>query len=91
MKREWSYFGRWERVEKDELVDVPPGKYDINKLVLGATRNLSSRDGFDWGVGAFVGFFSFHSSLEPFYGKNPVSFGVFLRVRPGRMTMGGVE
>lgn len=88
-----TYFARLERVEKDELVGVPPGTYTINKLVLGGVRNIASRGGFDVGVGGFVGLYSFPSSLEPFYGKSPVSFGVFVRVRPGKMKhdMPGME
>jgi hypothetical protein len=79
-----SWFARLERVDKDELVDVPEGTYTINKLVFGGVRNIAQRDGFDVGVGAYVGLYGFPSSLNQFYGKNPVSFGVFLRVRPGK-------
>ncbi|MBS1715276.1 MAG: hypothetical protein JST30_13160 [Armatimonadetes bacterium] len=82
---QWSVFGRWENVEKDELTGVPAGTYRINKFVFGATKNVAVRDGFEWGVGAYAGFYSFPSTLEPAYGRSPVSFGVFLRVRPTRM------
>jgi hypothetical protein len=81
-----SFFGRFERVDKDELVDVPPGTYTINKLVLGMTRDFAHPSGYDVGLGGFVGVYAFPSSLEPFYGKSPVSFGVFLRIRPSKMT-----
>ncbi|MBS1713000.1 MAG: hypothetical protein JST30_01550 [Armatimonadetes bacterium] len=80
-----SYFGRFERVEKDELVGVPPGTHTINKLVLGLTRDFASSGGYDVGIGGFVGLFAFPSELDPFYGKNPVSLGVFVRVRPSQM------
>ena len=88
-----AYFARFERVEKDELVGVPPGTYTINKLTLGGVRNFAERNGFEIGAGAFVGLHSFPSSLEPFYGKSPVSFGVFIRVRPSKMRqeMGSME
>lgn len=78
-------FGRLERVDKDELEGVPEGSYGISKLVLGHVRNLSSRDGFDLGLGGYVGLYQFPKALEPFYGKKPVTIGVFLRVRPSKM------
>src|SRR5207249_2441627 len=81
----WSFFGRWENVDKDELTGVPPGTYRINKLILGATRNLMMRDGLEYGLGGYVGLYSFPSVLEPFYGRRPVTLGVFLRIRPGKM------
>ena len=79
-----SIFGRYERVDKDELVGVPEGSYPINKVLLGDVHNVASKSGFDLGVGAYVGLYSFPSALKPFYG-NPVTFGVFLRVRPSAM------
>jgi hypothetical protein len=80
-----SLFGRWEMVEKDELVDVPGGKYKINKFTFGGIKNLGVKDGFEYGIGAFVGLYAFPSSLNSFYGKNPISLGLFLRIRPARM------
>ena len=80
-----AYFARFERVEKDELVGVPPGTYTINKLTFGGVRNIAETSGYDVGVGAFLGLHSFPSSLEPYYGKSPVSVGVFVRIRPSKM------
>ncbi|MBS1724553.1 MAG: hypothetical protein JSS66_16545 [Armatimonadetes bacterium] len=80
-----SFFGRFERVDKDELVAVPPGKYNVNKILLGATKDFASVEGYDFGVGAYVGLYSYPSSLDPFYGKNPVTLGLFIRVRPSKM------
>lgn len=83
-----SIFGRWEHVEKDELIGIPPGNYMINKFLVGGVRDLTSREGFDVGLGAYAGFYVFPSSLDAFYGKSPVTFGVFLRIRPSRMKTG---
>jgi len=80
-----SVFGRWEHVGKDELVGVPSGNYEINKFILGGVRDFAHVDGFGFGIGAYFGLYSFPSSLDPFYGKNPVTLGVFLRLRPERM------
>lgn len=82
---EGSLFARFEQVEKDELVDVPAGVYKVNKLTFGGIKNLGVSRGWEYGIGAYIGLYSFPSSLDSFYGKNPVSFGVFLRVRPGKM------
>lgn len=80
-----SLFGRWEVVEKDELVDVPDGTYKIHKFTFGGIKNLGVKDGFEYGIGAFVGLYAFPSSLDSFYGKSPVSLGLFFRIRPTRM------
>ncbi len=80
-----SLFARWELVDKNELVDVTPGTYPIHKFSVGGVKNFATKDGFEFGIGATVSMFSFNSSLDSFYGKNPVSFGFFLRVRPIKM------
>jgi|GEM_PF-1038131 len=80
-----SLFARYERVDKDELVDVPAGTYAINKLTFGGIKNLHTANGWEYGLGAYVGLYSYPSSLNSFYGKNPLTFGIFLRVRPTKM------
>ncbi|MBS1716269.1 MAG: hypothetical protein JSS72_00885 [Armatimonadetes bacterium] len=77
-----SYFARFERVDKDELFGVPAGDYMINKLLLGDTHTVLRQDGLDYGLGAYVGLYQFPSALQPYYGKAPVTFGVFMRIRP---------
>jgi len=83
--RDDSIFGRFERVDKDELVGVPAGSYTINKLLFGDVHNVASHDGYEYGIGAYAGLYSFPSTLKPFYGTRPVTWGVFMRVRPGKM------
>ena len=82
---DWSTYFRYENVAKDELGGVPEGTYKVNKVTLGTTRDFSHRGGFDLGVGGYVGLYAFPSDLQPFYGKTPVSLGVYLRLRTGRM------
>ena len=82
---DWSTYLRYENVAKDELAGVPEGIYKVNKLTLGTTKDFAHRGGFDLGVGGYVGVYAFPNALEPFYGSNPVSLGVYLRIRPGRM------
>lgn len=80
-----SLFARLERVDKDELVGVPDGSYRVHKLLFGGVRNLRQTGGFDVGLGAYAGVYQFPSELESAYGANPVTLGVFLRIRPARM------
>ena len=79
-----AFFARFERVDKAELVDVPVGNYTINKLLAGDVHNFCNKGQLDYGVGAYVGVYSFPSSLNAFYGKSPLTFGLFLRVRPSK-------
>ena len=80
-----SLFGRFERVDKDELVGVPAGSYKVNKALLGVTHDIAKRDGFDYGIGAYIGVYGFPKTLKPFYGSHPTTFGLFLRIRPSKM------
>ena len=80
-----SFFARYEGVDKDELVGIPAGSYRIGKFLLGDVRDISSKDGYDVGIGAYLGFYSFPSGLNAYYGKSPVTLGIFLRVKPSRM------
>ena len=83
--RDDTTFVRFERVDKDELVGVPPGRYTIDKLLIGDVHNLVKRDGYEYGLGGYFGIYTFPKVLDTFYGNHPVTWGLFLRVRPGRM------
>ena len=80
-----AIFARYEQVEKDELANVPAGNYKIDKLLFGNVHTFLKRDGFDYGFGLYAGVYQFPSSLNPFYGKSPVTLGVFIRLRPTQM------
>ena len=79
------WFGRWERVEETELGGVPAGTYPVSKFTLGYTRNLARSGGFEFGLGGYFAVSSLPTGLNSAYGRNPVSRGIFLRVRPVRM------
>ncbi len=85
-RKDWSLYARYENVAKDELAGVPDGIYHVDKLTFGATKDFAHRGGFDFGVGAYAGLYNLPSSLDPFYGRFPVSLGVYLRLRPSRMS-----
>jgi hypothetical protein len=60
----------------------------VQTLTLGGVRIVSERAGWDVGVGGDATFYGVPSVLQPTHGRRPVSFHLFVRVRPpsaGRM------
>jgi hypothetical protein len=47
-------------------------------------RDFIQNERWQVGLGADMEFYSKPAVLDAFYGESPVSFHVFLRVRPGR-------
>ena len=83
-------FTRLELVDKDELDLAPPldgRSFRIGAYSFGAVRDLVHNNHGQIGLGADVTFDSKPSVLDPIYSQNPISFYVFLRLRPGRMQM----
>jgi hypothetical protein len=72
--------------------DVPEGTGGIDvvsAVTLGASRRIARRAGWDVSAGADATMYAVPGVLEPTHGARPVSFHVFLRIRPpapmGRM------
>ena len=65
-----------------------PGNF-VSALTLGGVRRVGRWAGWDLGAGGDVTFYGVPSILRPTHGNNPVSFHLFVRVRPpapmGRM------
>ena len=79
-------FSRFELVDKDELFPeaaVHP-VYRIGAYTFGGERDLVENRRGQLGLGADVTFYSKPSVLDASYGNFPVSFQIFLRMRPGR-------
>jgi len=79
-------FSRLELVDKDELFPqalVHPA-YRIGAYTFGGTRDLIQNRAWQVGLGADVTFYSKPGLLDPIYGNRPVSFQIFLRMRPGK-------
>jgi hypothetical protein len=79
-------FSRFELVDKDELFPaaaVHPA-YRIGAYTFGGERDLVENRTGQLGLGADVTFYSKPSVLDASYGNFPVSFQIFLRMRPGR-------
>src|SRR5437868_2545700 len=78
-------YTRLELVDKDELFPEAPthSSYRIGAYTFGGVRDFVHAANWQIGLGADVTFYSKPAALDPVYGDNPVSFHVFLRVRPG--------
>jgi hypothetical protein len=85
-------FGRIDRVTERGLLRTsdpetePP--FTLNAFTLGYAHDLSHSRKWETALGGMVTFYATPSRLDPIYGSNPVSFHIFLRIRPGRMEGG---
>lgn len=79
-------FSRLELVDKDEL--FPQAALHpvcrIGAYTFGGERDLVQNRAWQLGLGSDVTFYSKPAALDASYGSHPVSFQIFLRVRPGR-------
>ena len=78
-------FSRLELVDKDELFpgDASSPSFRIGAYTFGGARDLIQNRLWQLALGADLTFYSKPASLNTSYGTNPVSFQVYLRVRPG--------
>ena len=77
-------FTRMELVDKDELFPDNPllPSFRIGAYTFGGTRDLIQSRLWQAAVGGDITFYSKPETLDPVYGNNPISFQVFIRVRP---------
>jgi hypothetical protein len=78
-------FTRLELVDKDELFPqalVRPA-YRIGAYTFGGTRDVVQNRAWQLGLGGDVTVYSKPAVLDAAYGNYPVSFQIFLRMRPG--------
>jgi hypothetical protein len=77
-------FSRVELVDKDELFPDNPlhPSFRIGAWTFGGARDLIQSRLWQLALGADLTFYSKPSALDSSYGNNPVSFQIFLRVRP---------
>jgi len=86
--RQWNYaYTRLELVDKDELFPnaLTHPSYRIGAYTFGGVRDLLHNEHWQLGLGADVTLYSKPAALDAAYGNDPVSFHVFVRVRPGLM------
>ncbi len=79
-------FSRLELVDKDELFPLSATHpvYRIGAYTFGGERDLIHNRAWQMGLGADLTFYSKPAALDASYGQNPVSFQIFLRMRPGK-------
>jgi hypothetical protein len=84
--RNYAYT-RLELVDKDELFPVAPihPAYRIGAYTFGGVRDFVHNPHWQIGFGGDVTFYSKPAVLNPIYGNDPISFHLFVRVRPGSM------
>jgi hypothetical protein len=78
-------FTRLELVDKDELFPqaLTHPAYRIGGYTFGGERDLVHDHAWQLGLGADLTFYSKPAVLDAAYGEHPVSFQIFLRLRPG--------
>lgn len=91
------FYTRLELVDKDDLLravdrarlgitqDHP--SFRIGAYTFGGARDLWNSDKFSFAIGSDVTFYSKPAVLDSIYGNNPVSWKVFVRIRPAKMDM----
>jgi hypothetical protein len=86
-KRSNYAYTRLELVDKDELFPEAPvhPAYRIGSYTFGGVRDLFQNHAWQFGLGADLTFYSKPTALDEAYGTHPVSFRIFLRLRPGLM------
>jgi hypothetical protein len=79
-------FSRLELVDKDELFPEAPVHpvYRIGAYTFGGERDLIHSHAWQLGLGADITVYSKPAVLDAAYGNFPVSFQIFLRLRPPR-------
>jgi hypothetical protein len=86
LARNYAYT-RLELVDKDELFPqaLTHPAYRIGAYTFGGVRDFVHNQHWQVGLGGDVTFYSKPAVLDPIYGKDPVSFHLFVRIRPGPM------
>jgi len=91
------FYTRLELVDKNELLrpadrallgikDDHPS-FRIGAYTFGGVRDIWDTKKLSMGIGSDLTFYSKPSILDPIYGSHPVSWKLFLRLRPSRMDM----
>lgn len=76
-------FTRMELVDKDELFTGVSPIFRVGAYTFGGSRDLIQNARWQFAAGADVTVYSKPAALDSAYGSNPVSFQIFVRVRPG--------
>ncbi len=90
-------YTRLELVDKNELLRAADRaklgltqahpSFRIGAYTFGGVRDVWNTDKLSLGIGSDVTFYSTPAALDRIYGNSPVSWRVFLRLRPSKMSM----
>jgi len=90
-------YGRYEFIQKSThelaLPETEPdlneehGIYNVHALTLGASRVLARKFNTDLAIGVQGTLYAPEKTLQPFYGKQPVSGQIYLRITPSLRPM----
>lgn len=94
-------YTRLELVDKNELLravdraalgitDDHPS-FRIGAYTFGGARDIWNTEKVSFAIGSDLTFYSKPSILDQIYGSNPVSWKLFLRIRPGKMDMSAMH
>src|SRR6185503_5213348 len=94
-------YTRLELVDKNELLraedrallgiaDHHPS-FRIGAFTFGAARDLVNNEKLSLAVGSDLTFYSKPAALDEIYGSQPVSWKLFLRLRPAKMSMASMH
>jgi len=93
------FYARLELVDKDDLLRAVDRarlgitqhhpSFRIGGYTFGGARDVWTNDKLSLAVGSDVTFYSKPAALDQIYGNNPVSWKLFLRLRPAKMDMKG--
>jgi hypothetical protein len=91
------FYTRLELVDKNEMlrpadrarlgIKVAHPSFRIGAYTFGGARDIWNTKKLSTAIGSDVTFYSMPSVLNPIYGKRPVSWKLFLRIRPAKMDM----
>lgn len=77
-----SFYGRLATAQKETLPSA------VTALTLGAVREVAKWRGYEIGIGGDVTGYAVPDASRPAYGSHPISFHLFMRVRPPAGHMG---
>jgi hypothetical protein len=86
-----TLFTRLEYVNKlGEELNLNPmdGQFGVSEITLGYVRDFTPNRSYQTGVGAAITFYGEPSSLDSVYGRSPMGYWLFFRIRPAAMKQG---
>jgi hypothetical protein len=94
-------YTRLELVDKDDLLRASDRallgitqrhpSFRIGAYTFGGVRDVWNNDKVSLGIGSDITFYSKPAILDRTYGNNPVGWKMFVRIRPGKMEMHGMQ